>query len=181
MGARDIEGNAGSGQGGSLITVWPIPRIAMRRISVKGVLVGGILDIVATFITSIPLLVVASMQLQVAQLSAPERTAALMKAMGPGSSYYLLGLALGSACSVLGGYVAARIATREERLNGALSAWLCMISGLYSWSTGAYAATAMAHIGYLILSPAMGALGGYLRERSKPSPSADETSRVRAA
>jgi MFS family permease len=153
----------------------------MRRISVKGVLVGGILDIIATFVTSIPLLVVASLQLKVAHLPTPERTAALMKAIGPGSSYYLLGLALGSACSVLGGYVAARIAKREERLNGALSSWLCMLSGLYSWWTGAYAATAMAHVGYLILSPVMGALGGYLRESTKPTPPADETSPARAA
>jgi hypothetical protein len=153
----------------------------MRRVSVKGVFVGGILDIVATFVTSIPLLAVASLQLQVAQLPAPERTAALIKAMGPGSSYYVLGLALGSACSVLGGYVAALIAKREERLNGALSAWLCMLSGLYSWWTGVYAATAVAHMGYLILSPVMGALGGYLRERTKRTPPADETSPARAA
>jgi MFS family permease len=153
----------------------------MRRISVIGVFVGGILDIVATFVTSIPLMAVAFVQLQLMQLPAPERTAALMKAMGPGSSYYLLGLALGSACSVLGGYVAARIAKREERLNGALSAWLCMLSGFYSWWTGAYAATAMAHVGYLILSPVMGALGGYLRERTKPTPPANETSPARAA
>ena len=153
----------------------------MRRVSVIGALFGGILDIVATFVTSIPLMAVAFAQLQLMQLPAPERTAALMKAMGPGSSYYLLGLALGSVCSVLGGYVAARIAKRDERLNGALSAWLCMLSGLYSWWTGAYAATAMAHMGYLILSPVMGALGGYLRERTKSTPPADETSPARAA
>jgi hypothetical protein len=153
----------------------------MRRISVRGVLVGGILDIVASFVTSIPVMAVAFVQLQLMQLPEPERAAALMKAMGPGSSYYLIGLTLGSACSVLGGYVAARIAKCEERLNGAVSAWLCMLSGLYSWWTGAYAVTAMAHIGYLILSPVMGALGGYLRERTKLTPPADETTPARAA
>lgn len=153
----------------------------MRQISVKGVIVGGILDIVATFVTSIPLMATAFARLQLMQLPAAERPAALMKAMGPGSSYNLVGLALGSACSILGGYVAARIAKREERLNGALSAWLCVLSGLYSWWSGAYAVTAMAHVGYLILSPVMGALGGYLRERTKSTPPADETNPARAA
>lgn len=153
----------------------------MRRLSVKGVVLGGIVDIVATWILSIPLLVVASAQLHLTQLSASERTAALMKAMGPGSSFYLIGLVLGGACSALGGYVAARIARREERLNGAFSAWLCMASGLYSWWTGTYAATTLAHLTYLVLSPVLGALGGYLRERTKPSVPADGIGPARAA
>ena len=139
----------------------------MGRVSAKGVLVGGVLDIAATFVLSIPLMSVAMVRLNLAPLPEPDRTAALMKAMGPGSSYYLIGLGLGSLCSALGGYVAARIAKHDELLNGALSAWLCMLSGVYSWGTGAYAATAWAHIGYLVLSPTLGAFGGYLCHRGR--------------
>jgi hypothetical protein len=139
----------------------------MARVSAKGLLVGGVLDIGATLVLSIPLMAVAMARLNLAQLPELQRTAALMKAMGPGSSYYLIGLGLGSVSSALGGYAAARIAKHDERLNGALSAWLCMLSGIYSWATGAYAATALAHIGYLVLSPALGAFGGYLFERTR--------------
>jgi hypothetical protein len=139
----------------------------MTRVSVKGVVVGGVLDIGATFVFSVPLTAVAMVQLGLTGLPEPERTAAVMKTMGPGSSYYVVGLLLGSACSILGGYVAARIAKHDERLNGALSAWLCMLSGIYSWVTGAYPATVLAHLGFLVLSPAVGALGGYLCERTR--------------
>jgi len=153
----------------------------MRQFSVKGVLAGGITDIVATWIVSIPLLTIASTQVHLLDLPAPARTAALMKAMGPGSSLYLAGLLLGGACSVLGGYVAARIAKRARRLNGAFSAWLCVLSGLWGWRTGTYATTAAAHVAYLVLSPALGAFGGYLQERTALASSAAEPGPARAA
>ena len=140
-------------------------KIPMARVSLKGVVVGGVVDIVGTFILSLPLMSVAMVQLRMTGLPEPERTAALMRAMGPGTSYYLVGMVAGVSCSVLGGFVAARIAGHDERLNGALSAWLCMLSGIYGWATGAIAASAFAHLGYLLLSPAVGAFGGYLCER----------------
>jgi hypothetical protein len=139
----------------------------MARVSAKGVLVGGVLDIGATYALSIPLMAIAIVQLKLTELPEPKFYDALTKALAPGSPYYLVGLVLGSACNILGGYVAARIAKHDERLNGALSAWLCMLLGIYNWATGGSAATALAHIGYLVLSPAMGALGGYLSERTR--------------
>lgn len=44
-------------------------------------------------------------------------------------------LLLGALCSVLGGYVAARLAARSELVNGALSAFLCIAFGLYALAT----------------------------------------------
>ena len=137
----------------------------MARVSAKGVLVGGVLDIGATYALSIPLMAIAVVQLKLMELPEAQFPDALTKALAPGSSYYLAGLLLGSACNILGGYVAARIAKHDERLNGALSAWLCMLLGIYNWATGGSADPGLAHIGYLGLSPAMGALGGYLSER----------------
>jgi len=136
------------------------------RVSAKGVLVGGILDVGATYALSIPLMAAIMIRLNLTGLPGPEGDAALMRALRPGSPYYLVGLLLGSACSILGGYVAARLAKHDGRLNGALSAWLVVLLGIYSWATGADAATALEHIGYLALSPATGALGGYLWERT---------------
>ena len=147
------------------------PQVRQRRpwwrISAKGVLGGGVLGIGATYALSIPLMALAIVQLDLMQLPEPEFHAALMKALAPGSPYHLVGLVLGSAGGILGGYVSARIAKHDERLNGALSAWLFMLLQTYNWATGGATETALAHIGYLVASPAMGALGGYLWERTR--------------
>jgi hypothetical protein len=139
----------------------------MTRVSTKGVLVGGVLNVGATYALSLPLMAIAIVQLKLTELPEPQFYDALTKALAPGSPYYLVGLVLGSACNVLGGYVAAHIARHHKRLNGALSAWLCLLLGIYNWATGASAATALAHIGYFVLSPALGALGGYLSDRTR--------------
>ncbi|HET8650571.1 MAG TPA: hypothetical protein VFL95_11050 [Gemmatimonadales bacterium] len=138
----------------------------MGRVSVKGVLIGGILDIFATFVLAIPLMAIVMVQLHFTDIPEAERTAALAKAIAPGSWYYLIGLGLGSLCSILAGYVAARIARHDELLNGAFSAWLCVLLGLYGWDSGTHATTIAAHGGWLVLSPILGALGGYIRLRS---------------
>lgn len=140
----------------------------MTRVSVKGVLVGAVVDIVATNVVMVPLLAVASVNLGIARLPKAEQTAAIMGALRPGSSYYLWAIVLGSACSVLGGYVAARIARRGEVLNGALSAILCMGFGLYAFARGTDGGSPTTHVAFLALSPALGALGGYLRARTGP-------------
>jgi hypothetical protein len=140
----------------------------MTRVSVKGVLVGAVVDILATNIVMVPLLAVASVKLGVARLPKAEQTAAMMSALQPGSSYYVWALLLGSACSILGGYVAARIAKRSEVLNGALSAILCIAFGLYAFAKGIGGASPSTHVLFLVLSPVLGSLGGFLRARTGP-------------
>jgi hypothetical protein len=65
-------------------------------------------------------------------------------------------------CSVLGGYVAARIAKRGELLNGALSAYLCIGVGVYGMIAGHSAIPLWQHLVAFVGSPILGALGGYL-------------------
>jgi hypothetical protein len=72
---------------------------------------------------------------------------------------------LGGLCSVLGGYVSARIAKHDEVLNGALSSILCVGSGVYTVINLSSAGPLWLHLAFLPLSPALGALGGYLRSR----------------
>jgi fructose-specific phosphotransferase system IIC component len=69
---------------------------------------------------------------------------------------YASQLFIGLARSILGGYVAARIAGREELLNGTLSSWLCI-----SFDPSV-------EIGAFIASPAAGLLGGYVRQKQTP-------------
>ncbi|MCG2641381.1 hypothetical protein ACFPFP_18750 [Bradyrhizobium sp. GCM10023182] len=70
---------------------------------------------------------------------------------------------LGGLCSVLGGYVSARIARHDEVLNGALASILCVGLGIYAAARGT--GHLWLDILYLPLGPALAALGGYLRSR----------------
>lgn len=108
----------------------------LSRVSAKGVLVGGVLDVGATYALSVPLMAAIIIRLNLTELPQPEGDAAVMRALRPGSPYYLVGLLLGSACGILGGYVAARIAKHVGRLNGALSAWLVVLLGISAGRQG---------------------------------------------
>jgi hypothetical protein len=127
----------------------------MHRISLKGVAIGNIADIVATYVVMLPLMIyfAASSGLP------PDRI------LKESTVLYASFAILGGACSVLGGYVSARIAKHDELLNGALSSILCVGSGIYALISGSAANDLWMHLAFLPLSPALGALGGYLRSR----------------
>ena len=61
---------------------------------------------------------------------------AIMSLVHADTTLHSIQLALGLACSILGGYVAARIAKNGEVLNGALSSFLCILLGIYSAASG---------------------------------------------
>ena len=71
---------------------------------------------------------------------------------------------------VLGGYLAARVAKRGEVLNGALSAYFCVGLGIYGMAVGQAAVPVWQHLVSFVASPALGALGGYLRLRQTSRP-----------
>lgn len=79
--------------------------------------------------------------------------------------FVVWGWTFGSIGSVLGGYVAARISKRDEVLNGTLSSILCVSSALYAFISGTAAGYRWSYLACLLLSPALGALGGLLRSR----------------
>jgi hypothetical protein len=139
----------------------------MSPVSLKGVVLGGIVDIVATNIAAIPLVVLAATRANVLSLPREQQTPAVVETLQNTPSLYFTQLVLGALCSILGGYVAARIARRSPILNGALSAFLCVGFGLYAFATKADALGPWAHAGFLLGSPGLGALGGYLYARRR--------------
>lgn len=132
----------------------------MKRISFKGVAIGNVVDIVTTNIVMIPVMIYILASAGVGSL--PDHGAASATNILRASTIYLMASSiLGGLCSVLGGYVSARIAARDEVLNGALASILCVGFGVYALMNGT--GRLWLHLLELPLSPALGALGGYLR------------------
>ena len=146
------------------------------RISVWGVFVGGVVDVVAT--NAFNLVVILLWVLPSAFASSGIEAVALMaKAVIHDARLFWAAFAVGGLCSVLGGYVAARIAGRSAVLNGALAAWRCVGLGLWGAMTPSVGAvtgslahgmsvpvTTAASIGLTI---GLSAFGGWLAHRSR--------------
>jgi hypothetical protein len=132
----------------------------MKRISFKGVAIGNIVDIVATNIVVIPVMIYV---LAKAGALADHDAGSLTSILKESTLYLVASIVLGGLCSMLGGYVSARIAARDEMLNGALASILCVGLGIYALVHGT--GRLWLDLLDLPLSPALGALGGYLRSR----------------
>lgn len=131
----------------------------MERISLKGVAIGNVADIVSTNI--IGALLAALVLVSSAPSGLADSSAAAQVLMAS-SFYRVSAFILGALCSVLGGYVSARIARHDDVLNGALSSILCIGFGIYALFSGNAAGDLGSHLALLPASAALGALGGYL-------------------
>jgi hypothetical protein len=97
------------------------PRRSGQRVSIAGVVMGGITDVFASSVLAHP--VVIDIQ--------AKGSAAIASAIQSGGWSYWLQLAIEFGCSALGGYVAAWIVKHDELLNGLLSSFLCTAVTLY--------------------------------------------------
>jgi hypothetical protein len=139
----------------------------MTRLSIKGAVIGGIVDVVASGILGVPLAVVALARVDGSHLPREQASAAIVALIHTDPALRAAQLLLGGLCSVLGGYLAAWIAKQGEILNGAASSFLCIALGGYSLVAGKTPVDAF-HAALLVVAPALGALGGYLRIRRSP-------------
>lgn len=131
----------------------------MKRVSLTGVIIGSIIDIVSTNIAVLPVMIYILIS-SGRPLDTPESFSQVLAESGifRGAS-----IILGASCSVLAGYLAARIAKHDEVLNGALSSILCIAIALYSVLSGGPAL----HLAFLLVSPVLGGIGGYIYSRRK--------------
>ena len=132
----------------------------MHRISLKGVVIGNIVDIVSTNIAVLPIMIYILIS------SGPfgDSADSITQVLKASTVFSVSSIILGALCSVLAGYISARIAKRDEVLNGALSSILCVAGGVYS----AFSGSAALHLFLLPVGPVLGALGGYLYSRQNP-------------
>src|SRR2546425_2594959 len=126
----------------------------MKQISFKGIVVGAIADIVGTNILAIPVVMIAALKVDLLHVAKEQQTRVLLNTIRATPSLHIAQLLVGSFCSVLGGYLAARIAKRTEVLNGALSAFLCVGLGIYAVATGRDTTGPWASALFFALSPA---------------------------
>jgi hypothetical protein len=134
----------------------------MKRVSFKGVAIGNVVDIVASNVVMVPVMIYLLASAKTG--SPPDHGAAsVTEALKTSNVFLAASSTLGGLCSILGGYVSARIAKRDELLNGTLSSIVCIGLGVYAVVNGT--GQLWLHLLYLLLSPAFGALGGYLRSR----------------
>jgi len=140
----------------------------VSKLSFKGVVVGGVTDIVSTNILAIPLIVYILMsKTNLRNVPPHEAQSAITNALQSSSLLYASQLLIGSACSVLGGYVGARLAKHDELLNGLLTSFLCVGIGVYSLAERIGSSSSLLHLLGFVASPALGLLGGYLRLAQK--------------
>jgi MFS family permease len=133
------------------------PRRPGQRVSIAGVVIGGIADVFASGVLPLPALLYIQ----------TKGSAAIASAIHSVGWFYWLQLAIGFGCSALGGYVAAWIAKHDELLNGVLSSFLCTAIGLYPILLGKDSQPLLAQTLLLAAAPAFAFLGGYLRQTQK--------------
>jgi hypothetical protein len=138
----------------------------MLKISFKGVVVGAIVDIVSTNILSMPLMIYIAYVLAKSGLNQVEVHASLVETMRSNTLYFGIAMCLGSLCSILGGFVAAKIAKKYELLNGGLASFLCVGSGVYSLVIGGSSQSIWFHLLSIFMSVALTTFGGYLGKAS---------------
>ena len=125
-------------------------------------MVGGVIDIVATVLLTLPLVIYAfPTELTGSLKDLAQAQAAVMGTIRASPLLYGVQSVIGLACSVLGGYVAARVAKHDELLNGLLASSLPVALGVYSLATDA--GPLLLPILLLVASPLCSGLGGHLR------------------
>jgi hypothetical protein len=120
----------------------------MMRISLKGVAIGNIADIVSSNIIGVLLAAYILISSAPSRLADGSATEVLMA----NSFFRVAVIILGALCSVLGGYVSARTAKHDDVLNGALSSVLCIGIGVYALLTESVASHLGLHFALLPMS-----------------------------
>ncbi len=131
------------------------------KLSSKGIVIGGLVDVVLSVVLGVALAVyvVLSRGLEVRD----ERVHhAIAVAIQSSTGLYGAKLAIGIACSVLGGYVAARLARRDELVNGILASWLCVGIGAYCLFAATVSESQFAQVVCIAITPLWYLLGAFL-------------------
>lgn len=138
-------------------------RTRIKRISIVGVIVGGITDILSTAILGVPFTLWVLLEYLPNNTPPNQYQTAIVAVVHGNALLLVVQWMLGGVCSILGGYVAAWIAKHDELLNGTLSSWLCILVGIGSVLTPKPPIPIYVEIVALVASPLSALLGGWIR------------------
>jgi hypothetical protein len=136
--------------------------MAIVKPLIKGIVIGNLIDVAATIGFCFPLAMYAMLEIHAARIPQESLRSAFSALFHEGSRLYFGQLLIGLGCSVLGGYVAGRIAKCNELIAGILSSLLCVSLGLYTLASEGNSSAWYVALMLLVASPMSGALGGYL-------------------
>ena len=139
----------------------------MHQLSAKGILIGGLTDVVLSGILGIPLTIYVIASRNLSLLNRERMQAAVIAAVHESVALHSVQLLIGVSCSVLGGYVAGRIAKRSELLNGMLASWLCVGIGVYYLALGKSSEPWGLHMLLIGVTPLCYLLGAYLERAGR--------------
>ena len=134
----------------------------MSTVSIKGVILGGIVDVFTSVVLSLPFAIYATSKVNLSHAESAHASITVTAAIRSNVPLYWGQLLVGLACSVLGGYVAAWLAKHDELLNGGLSSFLCVGLGIYTMASGKDSDAMWVQILMLIASPILALIGGIL-------------------
>jgi hypothetical protein len=147
---------------------------AARRLPVTAILIGALTDIASTILAGLLIQMLALLSVN----ADPGGTEALREVLSQGG-WPILGIVMGSLCTVLGGYVAARRAGENELTVGALCGLVSLLltEALSSLGgqTGGPDDFGMRVAGWLVTIP-LAMLGAHWRMRQKARPPAGRAS-----
>jgi hypothetical protein len=141
-------------------------------LSPKAVVLGGVTDLVLSGLLGIPFTIYVMRFQHLLSLPKEQLSQATISAVHGSTILFSIQLVIGLACSVVGGYVAARIARSSFILNGVLAAWLCVGIGVYSMVSGKYQGSPVVHLLLIGITPFAYLVGARLRTSSMREPRA---------
>jgi len=142
----------------------------MQKISIKGVLIGSIIDYVLRQVFFVLPVVYVAIKIGLHNDTPANIAKTAFAAIEDSLTLHYLQFAGGLLATVIAGYVAARVAKKNELLNGFLAALPCTALAMYRWSSGADEQTLSATALQITASLMCALFGGFLAmARNRPT------------
>ena len=135
----------------------------LHKLSFKGIIIGAIINVAGTGVWGIVVGMYIATKYQTHTLSYAEQMSRAGDLLAQEPIVMVLNTIIGGGSTILGGYIAARIASHNELLNGTLSSFLCVLIALIAIGSSSMVGVLIG----AIANPVLGFVGGYLRLRQK--------------
>lgn len=139
----------------------------MPRRSLIGSIVGGVVSIVAANLLNVPIGAYIIASTGVLDLPLAQRKAVYLATLHANPLLFGISLAIWGVCSLLGGYLAARIARSDQVRVGAISSWTYIALAANALFQGLAREPIWNIVMWFPGGPLFGALGGYLARPRK--------------